>query len=151
MRPPLRPKGDFEKVKIGEMITGIIEEVQYDQEHVFKGFSGGSDTKQPAIRFKFKLDEYVFPHFSRWMKFSTYAKANLYTKYLSKLVEGAMPDIDMDMDVLLGMRIKTVWSENGDFQNIDAIYPNGPKVKPGDPIVHDDIIDEPPIEDAPPF
>ncbi len=129
MRPPVRPKMEYEKVKIGEMISGVIEKVEYDMEHKFKGFQGGEDTVQPAVRLKFSLDGYKFPKFSRWMKFNLGEKANLYKKYVSKLVEGAKPDMDVDLDILNGMKIKTVWSEENDFQNIDAIYPATLKVK----------------------
>lgn len=129
MRPPKRAsKVDFEKVKIGELIPGQIAEIQYENEHKFKGFEGGEDTIQPAVRFKLKLDGYEWAHYSRWMRFSLHEKANLYKKYISKLVENASPDMDFDLDMLKLMRIKTIWSENGDFQNIDAIYPEGKKV-----------------------
>src|SRR3990167_5202172 len=134
MRPQARPKQDYEKVAIGEMLSGVIEEVCYDNEHKFKGFQGKEDTIQPAVRLKFKLDGYKFPHYTRWMKFSLGEKANLYKKYIAKLVENATPDIDLDLDILNGMKIKTVWSEENDFQNIDAIYPVGEKVKADAPI-----------------
>jgi len=124
MRPPARPKLNYEKVAIGEMLSGVIEKVEYDNEHRFKGFQGAEDTVQPAVRLKIKLDGYNFPKYSRWMKFSTGSKSNLYQKYLSKLVEGAQPECDFDLDILNGLPIKSVWSENGDFQNIDAVYPN---------------------------
>jgi hypothetical protein len=156
MRPPKRSNKDYEKVKIGEMISGVIEEVQYDMEHKFKGFQGKEDTIQPAVRLKFMLDGYKFPHFSRWMKFSLGEKANLYKKYVSKLIENAEPDMDVDIDALKGMRVKTVWSEDRDFQNIDAIYPEGAKAKRIDasvesvPEIH--IDEEPPIdEESAPF
>src|SRR3990167_4390583 len=123
MRPPERKQRDFEKVVIGEMLSGVIEQVCYDNEHKFKGFSGGEDTIQPAVRLKFKLDGYKFPKYTRWMKFNVGEKANLYKKYITKLVENAIPDMDFDLDILNGMKIKTVWSEENDFQNIDAIYP----------------------------
>lgn len=147
MRPPAKPKLDYEKVVIGEMIPGIIEVVEYDQERKFKGYQGKEDTIQPATRLKFKLDGYKFPHYTRWMKFSLGEKANLYKKYVSKLVENATPDMDMDMDILSGMKIKIVWSEDGDFQNIDAIYPVGPKVKADTVVVPTVDLDAPPIDE----
>ena len=149
MRPPARKKLDYEKVTIGEMISGVIEVVEYDQEHKFKGFQGKEDTVQPAVRLKFKLDNYQYPHYTRWMKFSLGEKANLYKKYVSKLVENAEADMDCDLDILNGMKIKTVWSEDGDFQNIDAIYPVGSKVKAIDPLPTVDLDkDEPPVDET---
>jgi hypothetical protein len=148
VRPPKRDNKDYEKVAIGEMLTGIIEECQYDEKHSFKGFQGKEDTVGIAIRFKLKLDNYQFPHYSRWMRLSLSEKANLYKKYVVKLVEGAVPDMDMDLDALKNMKIKVIWSEDGDFQNIDAIYPVGSKVKVTDPVPTVDLEkeEEPPID-----
>ena len=120
---PERKKMDYEKLKIGEFITGIIEEVQYDKEHLFKGFQGKEDTTQMAVRFKFKFDGYNHPHYSRWMKFMYASKANLYVKYVSKLVDNAQPDMELDLDLLQGLEVKTIWVENGDFQNLESIFP----------------------------
>ena len=130
MRPPKKDNKNYEKVAIGEMISGIIDKVEYDNEHKFKGFEGKEDTIQLGIRLKLKLDGYQYHHYSRWMKFNLGEKSNLYKKYVSKLMENAVPDMDFDLDVLNGMKIKTVWSEDKGFQNIDAIYPNQPKIKP---------------------
>jgi len=144
MRPPKR-EINYEKVAIGEMLKGVIKEVVYEENHTFKGFNGGADTIQPAIKLKFELVGYQYLHSSRWMKFSLGSKANLYVKYVSKLVEGATPDMDLDLDCLKGMKVKTVWSEKGDFQNLDTIYPDGPKVKA------DALPEKPPAEeDLPP-
>lgn len=144
MKPPQIHK-DFEKLVIGEMITGVISEVMYDQEHKFKGFSGKEDTIQPAVRFKFTLDGYKFPHYSRWFKFSYGEKSNLYKIFLVKLVENAKPDMDLDLDLLNGVAVKTLWNENGDFQNLESIFPAGAKVKATDIVAQEEI----PMEDVP--
>jgi hypothetical protein len=128
MRPPTRKTTDFEKVVVGDFITGTISKISYDMEHKFKGFEGKEDRISAAVRFAFKLDGYEFPHYSRWMSFSLGEKSNLYKKYVSKLVANAKPDMDMDIDVLQDMKVKTIWDEQGDFQNLDSIYPNGPKI-----------------------
>ena len=142
MKPPQTHR-EFEKVKIGEMITGTISEVMYDQEHKFKGFQGGEDTTQPAVRFKFILDGYKFAHYSRWFKFNYGERANLYKIFLVKLVENAKPDMDFDLDLLKGMYVKTVWNENGDFQNLESIFPVGDKVKASDVLAPTEPLDEP--------
>ena len=129
MRPPKRDPKDFEQVVVGEMITGIIEEVQYDEKHTFKGFQGKEDTMGTAIRFKFKLNSYQYAHYSRWMRLSLNKKSTLYQKYALKLIEGIVPDQDIDLDILIGAKIKVVYSEENGFQNVDAIYPDGAKVK----------------------
>ena len=144
MRPPKRDKKDYERVPVGEFVTGIIEEVQYAPEHVFKGFSGGPDVTAPGIRLKFKFDGCQYAHYSRYMKFNVGEKSNLYKKYLLKLVENAVPDMDVDLDILNGMKVKTLWADNGDFQNLENIFPVGEKVK-ADAVVP--TTEEPPIVD----
>lgn len=128
MKPPVRPQTEFEKVTVGEMINGTLH-IEYDQEHKFKGFEGKPDTIQPAVRFIFDLEGYQFKHYSRWYKFSYSEKSNLYKKIVSKLVEGAKPDMDFDLDCLEGMQVKTIWDENGGFQNLDSIFPLNGKIK----------------------
>ena len=147
MKPPARSSTSFEKVKIGDFITGYIEKIEYDMEHKFKGFEGKEDSVVPAIRFIFKLDGYEYKHYSRWMKFNMGEKANLYKKYVSKLVANAKPDMNFDLDILLDMKVKTIWEENGDFQNLESIYPAGKKITVKDdvPLPEDD--DFPPEHD----
>jgi len=157
MRPPARKTTDFEKVATGDFITGIIEKVEYDENHIFKGFDGKPDKTSPAIRFVFKLDGYEYPHRSRWMNFNVGEKANLYKKYIAKLVNNAKPDMDFDMDVFTNMKIKTIWEDNGDFQNLESIYANGAKITvdeshtDDEPPQHtdDDFVPEPDDEDIP--
>ena len=146
MRPP---RQDYERVPVGEPITGIIEKVQYDEKHTFKAFKeGADDTVCPAIRFKFKLDGCEYPHYSRYMKFNVGEKANLYKKYLVALIEGAVPDMDFDLDVLNGMKIITTWANNGDFQNLESIEPAEKKITLADPIPTIDLDkqEEPPLD-----
>ena len=121
MRPP--KKIEYEKVQVGEMLRGEIVEIQHEREHKFKGFSGGEDTVQEAIRFVFKLDDYKFKHYSRWMKFSYAERSNIYSKYLVKLVKEIQPDADYDIENLLHFRVKTLWVEKDGFQNIESIFP----------------------------
>ncbi len=127
MRPPKREKTDYEKVKIDTWIPGIIEEIKYEEKHesTFKG----EKKVYPAIRFKFKLDEYEYPHYSGWMYFGYGATTSLYLKFLSQLVENAQPDMDFDLDNLLGFGIKTMWVEKGDYQNLGMIRPMISKYK----------------------
>lgn len=138
MRPPERKRTDFEKVKIGDFIAGIIEKIEYDMEHKFT--YKGEDKVAPAVRFVFKLDGYQFPHRSRWMGFNVGEKANLYKKYIAKLVNNAKPDMDFDIDRFVGMRVRTIWEENGDFQNLESVYPAGEKL-----IISENEMNEPPV------
>jgi len=155
MRPPKIGGTTFEKVKIGEFIYGTIDKVQYDNDHKFKGFEGKADTNAPAVRFVFKLQGYEFPHFSRWMKFNMGEKANLYSKYVAKLVKDAKPDMDFDLDELTGLEVKTIWDEKGDFQNLENIWPMKGKIvvkmfeKDEPPAQDDDFVQELSDDDVP--
>lgn len=133
MKPPKREMKDYEKVSTEGMVPGIIEEVAYDPLHKFKGFEGKPDTEEHAVRLKFKLEGCKFPHYSRWMRFNYGEKANLYKKVLVPLVEAAKPDMDFDLDHLKGMKVNTLWVDNGDFQNLDTMRPIGKKLVPPAP------------------
>lgn len=133
MKPPKQEKTEYEKVNTEDFVFGVIEEVQYEQEHLFKGFQGAEDKRKPAARFKFKIEGCQFPHYSRWMAFSYAEKSNLLNKYLVPLVEGAEPDMDFDLDALRGFKVKMLWSEKNGFQNIETIRPVGKKLPYGAP------------------
>lgn len=126
----------YEKVSTEDFVAGIIEEVQYQKEHIFKGYGKDEngnprpDKKLPATRFKFKLEGCEYPHYSKWMFFGYSEKSNLYLKFLVPLVEGAKPDMDFDLDQLKGMKVKTLWVNKGDFQHIETIRPIGKKITP---------------------
>lgn len=130
MKPPKRDVKNFEKVSTDGLVPGIIEDVAYDQLHKFKGFEGKPDTEEPAVRLKFKLEGCQYPHYTRWMRFNYGEKANLYKRVLVPLVEGAKPDMDFDLDQLKGMKVNTLWTDNGDFQNLETMRPLGKKIVP---------------------
>jgi len=133
MRPP---KLEYEKVPTGIPVNGIIHEVQYDEKRVWKGYTDKDgnvrkDKEFPGVRFAFDLDGCTYQHYSRWMKFNVGAQSNLFNKYLVSLVEGAVPDMDFEMDELNGMKITTVWADDGEYQKLESITANGPKIKVG--------------------
>ena len=122
MKPPKREDMQFEKLKTDDFIIGEISDVQYEETHTF--MKGTQYEKQgPAVRFKFKMDGYQHPHYSRWGYFSYGEKSNLYLKYLVPLVEGATPDMDFDLDQLKNLRVRTLWQEKNNFQSIEVIRP----------------------------
>lgn len=160
MKPSPR-NTQFEKVIVGDFITGTIDEIQRDENHksMFKGQEKVSD----CVRFKFKLDGYEFFHYSRWMTFTYGEKSTLFTKYLAKLVPNAHPDMDYDIENLKGMRVKTLWAEKNDFQTIESIFPLKdtpvgvkkpsptkpfPPVREEEPPLEEDV---PPDHEEPPF
>ena len=125
MKPPPRTKREYEKVKTDDWVTGIIEDVQRDEKRDtgFKDEETGETKIVDSIRFKFKLDGYQYPHYSRWMSFSYHEKSNLLKKYLFNLVDGCQPDMDFDIETLKGFAVKLMFQDNGDFQNIEIIKP----------------------------
>jgi hypothetical protein len=132
MKPPPRTKMQYEKVNTEDWVTGIIEDIQRDEKRDtgFKDEETGEPLIKDCIRFKFKLEGYNYPHYSRWMTFSYHEKAGLMKKYLFNLVEGAQPDMDFDIERFKNLPVKLMWSNNGDFQNIEMIRPLEKKIDP---------------------
>lgn len=131
MMPPELPKQPLEKVKTDEFVSGFIEDILYDTEHLFKGFKGAPDEKKPAVRLVFLVDGYKFPKKTNWMKFNYSAKSNLFKKFIEPLVADAKEYMKFDLDQLKGLKVKMLWKDNGDFQNIETIRPaDGKKVLP---------------------
>lgn len=118
----LDPK-EYEQVKVNALLPTTIHEVQYDISHSFKGYEGKPGSTQPAVRFKFAIEGMKFHKYSRWMKILSGEKSNLYTKYLVPLVAGIKPDAKFDIDHLKGMKVQTLWTQDGDFQNMSIIVP----------------------------
>lgn len=116
----------FEKVKVGEFVPGRIAEIEYDMKHTF--YPQGTAKVGPGVRFVFELEGYQYQHKSSWMTFVANEKANLYRNYISKLIENAKPTDTFDLDVLVGMKVKTKWINSGDFQKIESIEPIGKKL-----------------------
>lgn len=132
-KPPSRDGNTFEKVKLGEFIFGVISDIKYDPAH--KKIWQGKEKVVSAVQIRMKLDGYEYPHGTPWLTFSYAEKARLYINFIAKLVEGATPDMDFDLDCLRGMKVKTIWGESpdGKYQNLDNIYPVEGKVKAGTP------------------
>lgn len=129
MKPPAKQKLEFERVpKYDEWIEGTITDIEYNEN--YKRSYNGEEKIGPAVRFKFGLKGCEFPHRSKWLTFSYGEKANLYKSFVSVLVEGAEPDMDLDLDVLKGMPVKTMWTQNEEFDNLAMIRPLGEKIKP---------------------
>lgn len=130
--PPKREKmdpKDFEKVPTGDFVKGEIAEVQYEKEHKF---TGQYAKVTEAVRLKFQIEGCKFPHYSRWMIFTTGEKSNLYNKFLLPLVEGVSPDCSFDLEELKGFKIKMVWqndAKNEDYQVLQLILPLQKKAK----------------------
>ena len=123
---PPKSKTDFEKVIVDEWISGeiVAEDVFKDVDQKFTNKDGSPDTRKvDQIRFKFKLDGYKFPHYSRRMTLSTSEKSNLF-KFLQQIYgENIVPDIAVNTEALKGLKVKTMWTNNGEYQNLVMIRP----------------------------
>lgn len=131
MKAPKQEKTDFEKVTIEDFTICTIVDIAYDMEHKFRGFEGAADSIKPAVRFKFEVEGYKYHHYSRWMKFVIAEKSTLYTKYIATLIEGATPEIDIDLDVLKGVKCKILWAEKNEFQYPETVRAIGKKLDVG--------------------
>jgi hypothetical protein len=130
MSIPQKQQKDYEQLKTDEFLDGEIVEVQEDMEHKFTW--QGKDTIMPAVRFVFRFEGYEFKHYSRWMKFLYSEKSNLFTKYITPLVKGAVVDMPFDIQGLKYMKVKVSWKDSGNgFQNIETIIPASKKLEPG--------------------
>ena len=135
--PRSNQKIEFEMVAIDEPVKGIIEKVEEEQDHEFKGYTTKkgkvvATVVSDAIRFHFNLDGYEHIHKSRFMKFSYDDRSNLFNKYLKPLVSGMKPYMPLDVQCLVGMEVVTYWGQNdaGTFQHIETIIPQGKKIVP---------------------
>lgn len=131
LKPPKQESMDpdkYERVPVNEFVNGVIEDVEHDPNHQFKGPHAKAGE---AVRLKFKIDGLEFPHRTRWMTFSYSEKSNLYTKYIVKLVEGAKPFMDFDLHRLKGMKVRMFWENDARdprYQSIQVIVPQGQKI-----------------------
>lgn len=118
MKPPKR---EFEQVEVDIWLNGVIKDIQYDPEHKFKG--KGYENEGPATRFMLQLNDYKDTKPSRWLYFNYGENSNLYKKWIIPLVEGAYKNMDLDLDHLKGMKIKVMYSQNGEYQNLEMVRP----------------------------
>lgn len=124
---------EYEKCKIDEWLVGEIAEVQQKLgvEKKYKNSETGETEirKVDQARFKFSLEGYKYPHYSRWNTLSTNERANLYKNYIQALFgERYQPDTMLDISKLAGLKVKTMWDEtrlrSGDmFQFVSKIRP----------------------------
>ena len=140
MRPPKR---EFEQVKVDEWLTGEIVDIQYEQEHEFT--YKGVKSVGSAAKISIKLDGYKDKKSTGWWSFNYSEKSNLYKFFIQPLVDNAVPNIDFDLDVLKNLRIKVMYTQNGEYQNLMAVRPAETKVlassvPPKNEPAHDDEV-----------
>ncbi len=126
MYPPERKKTEFEQVATDDWIIGEISKVEYNEN--YKRIWKGEEKVGPAVRLHFTLEGYQYPKYSGWMSFSYGEKANLYTKYISSLVEDAKPDMVFNLDQLQDMKVKIMFKQQKEYQNVELIRPLEKKV-----------------------
>ena len=156
--PYFKPaKKDFERVTADEWINGSIvgEDVFRDVEQKFKDNKTGEAgvRKVDMVRFKFQLDGCVYNHYSRKMTLSMSEKSNLY-KFLQQIYgQTIVPDIPVDTTKLAGLKVKTMWANDGEYQNLVMIRPleNPPSIWdiPEEHEHEEPVIEPEPSEEAP--
>jgi hypothetical protein len=122
-------KREFEQVKVDEWLTGEIVDILYEEnrEFVFKG----QKSNQDAVRLIITLDGYKDKHPTNWLKFNYSEKSNLFKNFILPLVEGAYQNMPFDLDNLKNTRIKIMYGQNGEYQNIVMVRPLNGKLLPG--------------------
>ena len=118
------PRKVFETVKVDEWINGEISEITYDMKHAFK------KTEGPAVRIKISLVGYKYPKMTPWMLFSYSKKSNLFILFVEPLIEGAYEYMNFDLDQIKGMKIKLMFEQKDQYQNIVRVRPLAEKIKP---------------------
>jgi len=125
---PPREKTDFEKVIVDEWITGkiVAEKVFENVDQKFKDKEGNDSVRKVnQVRFELSLDGYQHNHYSSRMTLSTHEKSNLF-KFLQQIYgENIAPDLAIDTAKLIGLKVKTMWGNNGEYQNLIQIRPLG--------------------------
>lgn len=145
MKPNKQKQTDFEKVSTADFVVGKIIEIQRDENH--KSTWEGKEKIQDCIRFKFEIEGCQFPHYSKWMLFFYGEQTNLYQKFLLPLVDNANPEMDFELENLVGIPIKMLWAEKGDFQYPETVRPVGGKINSTTSISEN----PPPTDDDLPF
>jgi len=120
---------EFEKVKVDEWINGEITKIEYDLQHEF--IFKGEKKIGPAVKVQFQLDSYKDKKSTGWWSFNYSDKSKVYKFFIQPLVEGATPNMKFDFDNLLNLRIKVMYAQNGEYQNIFAVRPSQGKILPG--------------------
>lgn len=118
------PKREFEQVKVDEWINGMITNVEYDMKYKFKTYEG------PAVRITIKLEGYNQAKKTLWMSFSYSKKSNLFILFVEPLVEGAFEYMPFDLDQLKDLKVKLMFEQKGQYQNIALVRPIGSKILP---------------------
>lgn len=114
-------KREYEQVAVDEWLVGEIADIQYEQDHesMYKGVKKVGD----AVKIYIKLDGYRDKKSTGWWSFNYAEKSNLYNIFIKALVPNAAPNMLYDLDNLKGMKIKAMYTQNGEYQNLSMVRP----------------------------
>lgn len=121
-------KREFEQVEVDTWLKGEISKIEYDPKHEFT-FKGEKST-DAGVKIAIALDGYKEKKSTGWWKFNYSEKSKVFKFFLQPLVEGAHPKLDFDFDHLLNMRIKVMYAQNGEYQNLVMVRPDQSKIIP---------------------
>lgn len=130
LKIPSVGSGTYEKVVTDEWIPGVIESIEYEENHDtgFKDPESGEPLIYNAVKLGFRLEGYEELHKTFWMKLSMHEKSNLAKKYLNALVENLDPSQEFDLERIKNMKVKVMYSQKGKYQNIEMVRPAGKKL-----------------------
>lgn len=127
------PQQEYERVVVGQEITGVIDEAQFARNRKCRVYDPESDAwvegMQDQVRLAFRLEGYQHRHYSRWMRASTHKKSTFYLKILKPLCpKHDCAGKEIDLDKLRGVQVKTTWEQNGVYQNLTKIRALNPSL-----------------------
>lgn len=121
-------KREFEQVVVDEWLKGEIVKIEYEPKHEF--IFKGEKSIDSAVKISIAIDGYKDKKSTGWWKFNYSEKSKVFKFFLQPLVEGAHQKLDFDFDHLLNLRIKLMYAQNGEYQNLIMVRPDGPKIIP---------------------
>lgn len=149
----MKPKNTsqpIEDVPLDIWIKGRIEDIKYEENHKFTDKKTNETKERDACKIIMRLDGLNNLKETFWLAFSYDERSNLYGKFISQLVEGAVPYLDFDLDGLKGCYIKIMYEQkpNNKYPSIMSVKPLKEKVKIAPPAVEDSDPDESPLNDV---
>jgi len=132
---------EYERVATDEWLNGVIEKIETrtNTDKKYKDKESGEYLTKTVeeCRFMFSFEGYKFPHRSRWMTLSVSEKSNLYKNYLKKLCPELKPDTSIELDNLIGKKVKVMW-EDTEWEG--TVYQNITTLKPITPITLEELV-----------
>ncbi len=121
-RPSPKSDYEYERLEVDIWLKGRINDIQF-RVNDKRSFTDKKTNEKKLrsvdeVRFVFEFEGYDYKHYSRWMTKSVYKESQLFKKYLKNLIPDIEPDMTVDLNSLIGKKIKSMWeNEKGQDGN----------------------------------